>query len=122
VEGHIGQCIVDIKDPELRTRAKVCLFVINIEMDTTIDEMTYLKYLRADLSDRGVKVMLVLINSSRREGQEWKDVEARISALHTEFEIKRDDIVCMEVYSFPEPTGANGKIILKQSQLPGLKV
>ena len=64
-------------------------------MDIVPEEMTYLKYLKTDLNDRGVGVFLVLMGSSKREGQEWKNLEARISALHTEFDIKRDDIICM---------------------------
>ena len=37
-------------------------------MDIAPDEMAYLKYLKTDLSDRGVAVLLVLTGSFRREG------------------------------------------------------
>lgn len=39
-----------------------------MNMDLSIDELSYLKYLKSDMCDRGVKVLLVLTGSINREG------------------------------------------------------
>jgi hypothetical protein len=43
-------------------------------MDIAPDEMAYLKYLKTDLTDRGVGVLLILTGTSKREGQEWSNL------------------------------------------------
>ena len=68
---------------EHRFKAKVCLLLINLAMDIQVDELSYMKYLKSDMADRGVKVLLVLTGSMNKNGQEWTNVESRISALQS---------------------------------------
>jgi hypothetical protein len=72
-----------------------------------------------DMLERGVKTLLLLKGTFNRQGDGWKRIEARITHLQAEFEIKRDDIICMDTYCFDkeEDVKQNGKIILKQSQV-----
>ena len=45
--------------------------------------MTYLKFLRSDLFERGVKTFLILVGNFNRNSENWKKVECRINALHS---------------------------------------
>jgi hypothetical protein len=46
--------------------------------------MTYLKFLRIDMLERGVKTVLLLKGTFNRQGDSWKRIEAMISHLQNE--------------------------------------
>jgi len=86
----------------MSTKARVCLVVLDSSVEVPTDEMTYLKFLRIDMLERGVKTILLLKGTFNRQGDSWKRIEAMISHLQAEFEIKRDDIICMDTMQFEE--------------------
>ena len=63
---------------EHRFKARVCLIVLSASQEMASDELIYLKFLRADMFERGVKTFLILIGSFNREESSWKSMESRL--------------------------------------------
>ena len=66
--------MVNIPEIQQSAKAKVCLIVLDVSSEMRNDEMSYLRFLRADLFERGIKTFLVLIGSSDRNSEHWKTV------------------------------------------------
>ena len=50
-------------------------------------------------------------------------MEGRILAFQNEFELKRDDVICLETYLIGDNSAKQGgRLVLKQSQVPTSKV
>jgi hypothetical protein len=58
--------MIEPSELDLRTKAKVCLLLINSALEVPGEEMAYLKFLRGDLFERGVKTYLILIGNFDR--------------------------------------------------------
>lgn len=70
MEAGYGHCMMGVSEVESsKTKANVCLILLDSSAEVPPEEMVYLRFLRTDLFERGVKTFLILVGSSNRHSE-----------------------------------------------------
>jgi hypothetical protein len=77
--------------PELNARARICLFCIDPTTELPYEELTYLRFLKVDLSERHIKTFFILTHTDRRslsESHKCLWLEGKLAQTMKELDIK----------------------------------
>jgi len=61
----MGSCLQEC-EVSISNKARVCLIILDSKVEVPNDEMTYLKFLRIDMLERGVKTILLIKGTFNR--------------------------------------------------------